>query len=260
MNTLHEQLDRLLQIMDDLRMQCPWDKAQTLSSLRHLTLEETYELSEALLKENYNEIEGELGDVLLHIVFYCKIASESQHFNLSDVIKRLCDKLVQRHPHIYGSVIVNTAEDVKANWEAIKLQETSKHSKPKGLLSGVPDSMPSLLKAYRMQEKASAVGFDWPNSTDAWEKVIEEIHELKKELNDGTLNRKTEEFGDLLFSLINVARHEGINPEDALARTNKKFKTRIDYMESMLGKEQKNIHEVSLLRLEELWNQAKSNE
>ncbi|MFZ9295371.1 MAG: nucleoside triphosphate pyrophosphohydrolase [Bacteroidia bacterium] len=258
MKTLHAELDRLVKIMDDLRMQCPWDKVQTMQSLRHLTLEEVYELSEAVLQKNHQDLEGELGDVLLHIIFYCKIADEDHHFNLTSVISRLCEKLIRRHPHIYGNVKVANADDVKANWEALKLKETA--STPKGLLSGVPKAMPSLLKAYRMQEKASAVGFDWPNTSEAWLKVFEDLKEFKHELQHGTIQQKTEEFGDLLFSLINVARHTGINPEDALAFTNNKFKKRIEYMEDTLHKEHKKLHDASLSRLEELWEQAKSSE
>ena len=257
MNALHVELNRLLGIMDDLRLKCPWDQKQTFESLRHLTLEETYELSDALLKKDVNQIEAELGDLLLHIVFYCKIGSEQDHFTLQSVIQRLCEKLIQRHPHIYGNVTVHSAEEVTSNWEKIKLKENGRLSK--GLLSGVPDSMPALLKAYRMQEKAASVGFDWPELSRVWDKFYEELEEFKTELKHGNQKQKTEELGDLLFTLVNVARHAGINPIDALDSTNAKFKNRIAFIEKQLELQNQKMEDQPLDALETLWNQAKND-
>lgn len=240
---------RVLKIMDELREQCPWDKKQTLQSLRHLTIEETYELADAILKEDMNEIKKELGDVFLHIIFYARIASETKDFDITDVINSLCDKLIQRHPHIYGDVKVETEEQVKENWEKLKLKEGNK-----SVLAGVPTSLPSLVKASRIQEKARAVGFDWENKEDVWKKVEEEIsefHEAPDQL------KKEEEFGDLMFALVNYARFVGINPEDALEKTNIKFIKRFNHIEEGARKEGRRIDDLSLAEMEKYWQEAK---
>lgn len=246
-----EQFLRLVQIMDELRAQCPWDKKQTLESLRHLTIEETYELSDAILDGDYEELKGELGDLLLHIVFYSKIASEKKEFELEDVIEKICDKLIERHPHIYGDVDVENEEEVKANWEKIKLK-----SGRKSVLSGVPASLPSLVKAYRIQEKVKGVGFEWDTSDEVWDKVEEELNELKAEVDNQT-NKKEEEFGDLLFSLVNFARFNGINPEDALERTNKKFIKRFQMLEKLIKKDGADINDMPLQQMDLYWEKAK---
>ena len=210
--------ERLLNIMDELRAKCPWDKKQTIESLRHLTIEETYELSDAILKNDIQEIKKELGDILLHIVFYAKVASEDDQFTIKDVINSLNEKLIRRHPHVFGDVKVNNAEDVKENWENIK-----RDIEKKTTLGGVPDSLPSLIKAHRIQEKARGVGFDWENPQQVLDKVVEELNELKFEIKQNDKKKIEEEFGDLLFSLINYARFIDVNPEDALSKTNNKF-------------------------------------
>ena len=245
--------ERLLTIMDELRTSCPWDKKQTLESLRYLTIEEVYELSDAILDKNMTEIKKELGDLMLHMVFYSKIASETNDFDISDVLDSISDKLVYRHPHIYGDTEANDAETVLKNWEKLKLNEGRE-----SVLEGVPQSLPAMVKAYRIQEKVKGVGFDWEKPEQVWEKVEEELkefqHEAKKEKN----KKKTEgEFGDLLFSLINYARFLDINPEDALERTNKKFITRFKYLEKESKKAGKSIDEMSLAEMDVYWEEAK---
>jgi XTP/dITP diphosphohydrolase len=255
MHTKEQKLEafgRLLKIMDELREQCPWDMKQTLESLRHLTIEETYELSDAILSGNRKEIEKELGDVLLHIVFYARIGSETQDFDISSLIHKLCDKLVVRHPHIYGDVKVKDEKEVKENWEKIKLREGSK-----SVLSGVPVSLPAMIKAVRIQEKARGVGFDWDHEDQVWEKVQEEMAEFKEEVKNGDQQKMEEEFGDLLFSLINYARFRNINPEDALEKTNRKFTSRFNYLESEVNKSGKSLSDMTLEEMDFYWNEAK---
>jgi MazG family protein len=258
--------DRLLTIMDELRENCPWDKKQTIESLRHLTIEETFELSDAIIDADMEEIKKELGDILLHIVFYARIASETGSFDISDVIHRLCDKLVIRHPHIYGDVIAEDEEKVKQNWEQIKLKE--KGDEKTSVLGGVPRSLPAMIKAMRIQEKARGVGFDWDNREQVWEKVQEELAELKKEVDESTkkssdlkeiiVSEKVhEEFGDLLFSMINYARFLNINPEEALERTNKKFIHRFQYLEKESARDGKKLGKMTLEEMDEYWNRAK---
>jgi XTP/dITP diphosphohydrolase len=247
--------ERLLTIMDELREKCPWDRKQTMESLRYLSIEELYELSDAILEKDYDEIKKELGDIALHIVFYAKIASEENRFDLADVLNSVCDKLIVRHPHIYGNVQVNDEEDVKRNWESIKLKEGKK-----SVLEGVPKSLPAMVKAHRMQEKAKGVGFEWDNSEDVWKKVVEELNEFKAEVDQKAAKEKQEEeFGDLLFSLINYARFMDINPEDALERTNKKFIRRFQYMEEQAAKAGKQLNEMSLEEMDVYWEQAKNS-
>jgi len=243
--------ERLLTIMDDLREKCPWDKKQTIQSLRHLTIEETYELADAILDENMEDIKEEIGDILLHMVFYSKIASETNDFDIADSLNAVCDKLVERHPHIYGDVKAETEEEVKRNWEKIKLK-----SGKKSVLEGVPKSLPALVKASRIQEKARGIGFDWDNKDQVWEKVIEEIEELKVEI-DSNSNKIEDEFGDVLFSLINYARFIGVNPENALEKTNKKFIKRFQYLEIESKKDGKELSEMSLEEMDLYWEKAK---
>ena len=243
---------RLLDIMDELRVKCPWDSTQTFDSLRCLTIEETYELTDAILEKNYNEMRTELGDIMLHLVFYAKIADEKGLFNITDVLNGICEKLIRRHSHIFSTTQVKDAEDVKVNWEKIKLKE----GKNKTVLGGVPSSLPAIVKAYRIQDKAHGVGFDWDNSEQVWEKVKEEINEFEAELNKDS-DKKEEEFGDLLFALVNYARHNGIHPEDALEKTNKKFIKRFNYIEQKAKENGKNIAELSLDEMENLWQEAK---
>lgn len=243
---------RLLKIMDELRAQCPWDREQTTESLRHLTIEETYELSDAIMAQNPDEIKKELGDILLHIVFYAKIGEEQQQYDIESVITQLCEKLIRRHPHIYGDVKADNSETVKQNWEQIKLKE--KGNEKKSVLSGVPNSMPSLVKAYRMQEKAAQVGFDWPDKQQVWNKVEEELQEFKEA---GTDSEKTDELGDLLFSLVNYARFLNINPDDALESTNRKFKQRFTYIEERAESEGTDLKTAGLERMDKWWNEAK---
>jgi len=259
MHSKQEKLDafsRLLDIMDDLREKCPWDMKQTNDSLRHLTIEETYELSDAILKGDHTEIKKELGDVLLHIVFYARIGSEGQYFDIADVIHSLCDKLVHRHPHIYGDVKVENAEQVKENWEQLKLKEGNK-----SVLSGVAKGTPSMVKAFRMQEKAAQVGFDWPTPNEVWAKVDEELDELKIEFAKKNNEEKTEkEFGDYLFALINLARKFNINPDDALEKTNSKFISRFTYIEEKAASLGKKLTEMTLEEMDIFWNEAKFKE
>lgn len=252
MKPQHEALDRLLTIMDELREKCPWDKKQTMESLRHLTIEETYELGDAILSGNMEEVKGELGDLLLHIVFYAKIASEIDAFDLVGVIHKLCDKLVERHPHIYGDVVAENEEVVKANWEKIKLKDKSRNS----VLDGVPISLPAMVKATRMQDKARGVGFDWEHPEQVWNKVQEELEELKAEVDAGT-NKVEDELGDVLFALINYARFAGVNPEDALEKTNRKFLYRFQYMEKKVRESGNNLSELSLEEMDVYWEEAK---
>ena len=254
--------DRLLTIMDELREQCPWDRKQTLESLRHLTIEETYELSDAILENDLPEIKKELGDVLLHIVFYAKIASEnnsenSAQFDIKDVLNGICDKLISRHPHIYGDAVADTEEAVKQNWEKLKLKEGNK-----SVLSGVPASLPALVKAMRIQEKARGAGFDWDEKQQVWEKVEEELQEFKDNFNIETgevIDHKEAEgeFGDLLFSLVNYSRFVDINPETALERTNKKFIKRFQYLEEASKADGKSLSEMTLNEMDAYWNRAK---
>lgn len=244
--------NRLLEIMNQLRNECPWDKEQTMESLRHLTIEETYELSEAILDNDINEIKNELGDLLLHIVFYSKIASEKKYFDINDVINSICEKLINRHPHIYKDIKLNTIEEVKANWEIIKKKENDK-----GTLSGVPKSLPSLIKAMRIQEKASGMGFKWDNKHDVLDKVIEEIKEFKVELAKPNIALMEDEFGDILFSLINYASYNKINPAKALEKTNIKFINRFNYLEKISNKLNKPIYEMTTSELKKHWDDAK---
>lgn len=248
---------RLLTVLETLREQCPWDKKQTMESLRHLTIEETYELSDAILEGDLTEVKKELGDVMMHLVFYAKIASETNDFTIVDVLNSVCDKLINRHPHIYGDVEVNDENDVKRNWEQIKLKEGNK-----SVLGGVPASLPALVKASRIQEKARGIGFDWDNKAQVWEKVEEELEEFKKEYNviDNQaidIEKAEEEFGDLLFSLVNYARFIDINPENALEKTNKKFIKRFQYIESKAKESGKSLQDMTLNEMDVYWNEAK---
>ncbi len=255
MNTRHQQLEafnRLLDIMDDLRTKCPWDKKQTLESLRHLTIEETYELGDAILDNDLQEIKKELGDLLLHIVFYAKIGSETNDFDIADVCIEICDKLIHRHPHIYGNVVVADEEEVKQNWEKLKLKEGKK-----SVLEGVPKSLPALVKASRIQDKVKGVGFDWEEPHQVWDKVQEELQELQFEVADGNQDRIESEFGDVLFSMINYARFLDVNPEDALERTNKKFMKRFMYLESKAGELGKPLADMTLDEMDVFWEEAK---
>ena len=244
--------NRLLEIMNRLRNECPWDKQQTMESLRHLTIEETYELSEAILSNEINEIKNELGDLLLHIVFYSKIASEKKHFDINDVINGICDKLIHRHPHIYSDVKLDNIEEVKKNWEIIKKNEHNR-----GALSGVPKSLPSLIKAMRIQEKASGMGFKWDNKIDVLDKVIEEIREFKLEVSKSNLDLMEDEFGDILFSLVNYATYNKINPVKALEKTNIKFINRFNYIEKIAEKSNKSISKMTSTELKKHWDDAK---
>lgn len=248
---------RLLTVLDTLRTQCPWDKKQTMETLRHLTIEETYELSDAILEGDLEEVKKELGDVMMHLVFYARIASETNDFTILDVLNGVCDKLISRHPHIYGDVEVQDEQDVKRNWEKLKLKEGNK-----SVLAGVPAGLPSLVKASRIQEKARGVGFDWEDKSQVWEKVEEEMQEFKAEFNvvDNAaidVEKAEEEFGDLLFSLINYARFININPENALEKTNKKFIKRFQYLEEKAKENGKDLHDMTLAEMDVYWNEAK---
>lgn len=241
---------RLLDIMDELREKCPWDRKQTLESLRNLTIEETYELADAILKQDLQEIKEEIGDLMLHLVFYAKIADEKGAFDITDALNGVCEKLIKRHPHIYGDVKVENEEDVKRNWETLKMMEGKK-----SVLQGVPNSLPAMVKAYRMQEKTKQVGFEWENAGQVWEKVEEELQELKEVMHSAEpFARKEEEFGDVLFSLVNYARFTGIDPETALEKVNQKFKSRFEYIEAHAPKE---LKEMTLAEMDVLWNEAK---
>lgn len=244
--------DRLLTVMNELRENCPWDKKQTLESLRHLTIEETYELSDAILDGKTGEIKKELGDLMLHLVFYARIASEQNAFDITDVLHAICDKLIERHPHVYGDVIADDEATVKANWEKIKLKTGNK-----SVLEGVPVSLPAMVKAVRIQDKARGVGFDWEHKHQVWQKVEEEMSEFKSEEQAGHKERMQEEFGDLLFSLVNYARFLQIDPEEALERTNKKFIKRFKYLEEASARDGKKLGEMTLAEMDVYWNQAK---
>jgi XTP/dITP diphosphohydrolase len=256
MNNIQNKLiafERTLTIMDELRAKCTWDKKQTFETLRHLTIEETYELSEAILNNDLPELQKELGDVLLHIIFYSKIASETNQFDIADVLNTLCEKLIIRHPHIYGNVVAETEEQVKENWEQIKLKEGNK-----SVLSGVSKGIPSLVKAYRIQEKAAQVGFDWDTPEQVWDKINEELLEFKHELSIPNNKQKMEqEFGDLMFALVNLARKNGINPDDALEYTNQKFRNRFMFIEERSKAMNKNMIDMSLAEMDEIWNESK---
>ena len=249
-----EAFSRLLDIMDDLRAQCPWDQKQTFESLRHLTIEETYELGDAILDRDLTEIKKELGDLLLHIVFYAKLGSEEKAFDIADVANDICEKLIHRHPHIYGSVSVEDEHEVKKNWEALKLKEGKK-----SVLEGVPNGLPALIKAQRMQEKAAGVGFDWEHKTQVWGKFEEELKELNQALDSKKEDEIEDEFGDVLFSLINYARFIKVNPENALERTNKKFIKRFQYIESQAKKAKRSIEQLTLEEMEAFWQEAKNH-
>lgn len=245
--------DRLLTIMDELREQCPWDQKQTMETLRPLTIEETYELGDAILDADLNEVKGELGDLLLHIVFYAKIGSETNDFDILDVINGICEKLIHRHPHIYSDVEVKDETEVKQNWENLKLKEGKK-----SVLEGVPKSLPALVKASRIQEKVAGVGFDWEHSAQVWDKVEEEIGELKEEIKNNNQDAIEDEFGDVLFSLINYARFLNINPDNALERTNKKFVKRFKYLEKKAKGLQKSLSDMTLAEMDVYWEEAKN--
>ena len=257
MNSRAKQLEafnRLLDIMDDLREKCPWDKKQTIESLRHLTIEETYELADAILDNDLNEIKKELGDLLLHIVFYAKIGSEKEAFDIGDVANAISDKLVERHPHIYGDIQVDNEEQVKQNWEKLKLKEGKK-----SVLEGVPKSLPAVVKANRIQDKVAGVGFDWEEPHQVWEKVQEELSELNSEIKKGDPKRIASEFGDVLFSMVNYARFIGVNPENALEKTNKKFMNRFQHLEKVANESGKKLTDMSLKEMDVFWNEAKKN-
>ncbi|PKV52196.1 XTP/dITP diphosphohydrolase [Aquimarina sp. MAR_2010_214] len=255
MNSRENQLqafDRLLTIMDELREQCPWDKKQTLQSLRHLTIEETYELGDAILDNNLEEVKKELGDLLLHIIFYAKIGSETEAFDIADVANEICEKLIHRHPHIYGDVTVENEEDVKRNWENLKLKE-GKNS----VLEGVPQSLPAMVKASRIQDKVAGVGFDWEEPYQVFEKLKEELDELQHEIEVQDQEKIESEFGDVLFSMINYARFLKVNPEDSLERTNKKFIKRFQYLESKAKESNKSLKDMTLAEMDVFWEEAK---
>lgn len=255
MNSRKEKLaafDRLLTIMDELREQCPWDKKQTMQSLRHLTIEETYELGDAILDNNLDEVKKELGDLLLHIVFYAKIGSETNDFDMADVANEICEKLISRHPHIYGDVEVQDEEDVKRNWENLKLKEGKK-----SVLEGVPKSLPALVKANRIQDKVAGVGFDWEKPSQVWEKLQEELGEFQEEIAKGDQKAMESEFGDVLFSMINYARFLKIDPENALERTNKKFIKRFQYLEQKAVEHHKKLADMTLAEMDVFWEEAK---
>lgn len=256
MNSRKDQLkafDRLLTIMDELREQCPWDKEQTMESLRHLTIEETYELGDAILDNNLEEVKKELGDVLLHIVFYARIGSETNDFDIADVCNSICDKLVSRHPHIYGDAKVDDAEEVLRNWENLKLKEGKK-----SVLEGVPKSLPAVVKANRIQDKVSGVGFDWEEPQQVFEKLQEELGELQHEIDQNNPDKMEAEFGDVLFSMINYARFLKINPENALERTNKKFIKRFQYLEEKVAEMNKSVKDLTLAEMDVFWKEAKN--
>jgi len=258
MNDRKEQLaafDRLLTIMDELRAKCPWDKKQTMATLRHLTIEETYELGDAILENNLEEVKKELGDLLLHIVFYAKIGSETNDFDMADVANYICEKLINRHPHIYGDVEVANEEEVKQNWEQIKLKEGKK-----SVLEGVPNGLPALVKANRIQDKVAGVGFDWEEPEQVFEKLQEELKEFTEEIKSGNSEKMEAEFGDVLFSMVNYARFLNINPENALERTNKKFSKRFQYLEAVAKKNGKSLREMSLEEMDVFWQESKKND
>lgn len=252
-NNETEEFGKLMEVVRELRLKCPWDKKQTWESLRQLTIEETYELTDAILTQDKKEIRKELGDVLLHVLFYSVIGEEEKNFDIAEVCKSLREKLIIRHPHIYGDVIADDAEEVKKNWEQIKLKEGSKR-----VLSGVPNSLPSVIKAARLQEKASSVGFDWDDPKDVWNKVKEELGELEEAIHLNDAEKKEEEFGDLLFSLINYARFIEVNPDNALERTNKKFIHRFNYLEDKVKESGHKLEDLTLAEMDKYWNEAKT--
>ena len=243
---------RLVEIMDRLREECPWDKKQTIDSLRYLTIEEMYELSDAILDKNMDEIKKELGDLMLHIVFYSRIASEKKHFDITDVLNSISDKLIHRHPHIYGDVVANDVKQVKENWEKLKLKEGKK-----SVLEGVPKSLPAIVKAYRIQEKVRGIGFDWENKNQVWDKVQEEIEEFQREEKKNDTEKMEEEFGDVLFSLVNYSRFVNVNPEDALEKTNKKFIRRFQFMEQKIKEDGLDLSKLSFEQMNNFWDMAK---
>lgn len=247
-------IDRLLTIMDELREQCPWDKKQTIESLRHLTIEETYELGDAILDNNLTEVKNELGDLLLHIVFYAKIGSETKDYDIADVANGICDKLISRHPHIYSDTLVANEEEVKQNWEKLKLKEGKK-----SVLEGVPKSLPALVKANRIQDKVAGVGFDWEEPQQVFEKLKEELEELQHEISEDNASKIEAEFGDVLFSMINYARFLKVDPENALERTNKKFIKRFQYLELKANEIGKSLQDMTLTEMDVYWNEAKKN-
>jgi XTP/dITP diphosphohydrolase len=250
-----EEFKRLLDVMDELRAKCPWDKEQTMESLRHLTIEETYELTDSILEGKYPDIKKELGDILLHIVFYAKIASEQNQFDITDVLTSICDKLIYRHPHVFGTVEVENSDDVKHNWENLKIKEGNK-----SILAGVPVSLPALVKAHRIQDKVRSVGFDWEDRTQIWDKVDEELKELRQEFEQGDEKKMEAEFGDLIFSLVNAARLYNIDPEMALERTNKKFIKRFNYLESQTLKKGMSLKDMTLDEMNVYWEDAKKQD
>ena len=245
---------RLVEIMDRLREECPWDQKQTINSLRYLTIEEVYELSDAILDEDFQEIKKELGDLLLHIVFYSRIASEKQEFDITDVLNNISDKLIYRHPHIYGDVKVKDEKDVKLNWENLKLKEGKS-----SVLEGVPKSLPAVVKAYRIQEKVRGIGFDWENKGQVWDKVLEEIKELKSEENNNDSKRIEDEFGDVLFALVNYSRFINVNPEDALEKTNKRFIKRFQFLEKQITNDGNKLSDLTFEEMNSYWHLAKKN-
>ncbi len=254
MNEKLKAFERLLIIMDELREKCPWDKVQTIESLKTLTIEEVYELADAIDKKDLEEMKKELGDIMLHIVFYSKIAEEKQEFNISNVLNSVCDKLIYRHPHIYGEVEVNGKDDVLRNWEELKIKEKGGN---KSVLGGIPTALPALVKANRIQQKARGVGFDWEKKEQVWDKVNEELSELKHEIKADNIDKIEAEFGDFMFSIINAARLYGINPENALERTNRKFISRFNYLEEQTIKKGRSLKDMSLDEMEAIWQESK---
>jgi len=246
---------RLLTIMNELREQCPWDRKQTIQTLRHLTIEETYELAEAITSSDWNNIKEELGDLMLHLVFYSKIAAEQNRFSVAEMINAVCEKLINRHPHIYGNVKVNNEEEVKQNWEKLKLKEGKK-----SVLGGVPHSLPALVKAIRLQDKARQVGFEWDHASQVWEKVKEEMTELEEAVAGSEKDRMEEELGDLLFLVVNFARFLQVDPENALERTNRKFLSRFNAIEAEAARQGRQVHDLSLKEMDEIWNRVKHSE
>ena len=252
-----EAFGRLLEIMERLRAECPWDKKQTFDTLRHLTIEETYELADALLKDDMPEVKKELGDIMLHLVFYAKLGEEREAFDIKDVLDAICEKLIYRHPHIFGDTVAEDAETVTQNWEALKLKEKGGNRR---VLQGVPDAMPPMTKAHRVQDKVRGVGFDWEEKEQVWDKVKEEVLEVEHEMKVGDKDKMEGEFGDLLFSVINAARLYGIDPEAALARTNTKFINRFNYLEEETMMKGKSLHDMSLAEMDVIWEEAKKKE
>lgn len=252
MDETNQAFSRLVKIMDELREKCPWDKKQTIETLRHLTIEETYELADAISESDWKGIKEELGDLMLHIVFYAKIGTEKNEFTLQEVLNGVCEKLISRHPHIYGDVVVNNEEDVKQNWEKLKLKEGKK-----SVLGGVPKSLPSMVKAIRLQEKSKQVGFEWDNTQQVWQKVEEEMNELREAVDEGKQDSIEDELGDVFFSLVNLARFLQVDAENALERTNKKFISRFTRMEEAAATQNRFLHDMSLEEMDALWNEIK---